>query len=264
MDDQSTPGCLPLPVKVITKDELRALGCPNLSLKYFKLANIFKDNWKDLTYKSGFLKELVELSKKSEYAEAFKTRRGLLDRIGDGFSLTTGTRLTFGLGYEHPTEIGFTFDWTTGLPIIPGSSLKGVALSYAKDNTEKWDAGEREEIFGSKDEVGRIVFLPAYPCIENGEQFLEVDVMTPHYGPYYESKGGKPPADWYNPNPLYFLTVPKGVKYCFRLADRWNIGRKVVPEDNSDILNKACAILRAALMDHGVGAKTAVDYGRFE
>lgn len=261
MDDRSEPGRVPLPRGIIGEDAILALRSPNLSLRYFKFANVFTKNWDGLTYKYGFLSELVKLSMESQFADAFKTRRELLERIGDGFSLTTATRLTFGLGYQHPIEIGFTFDWTTGLPIIPGSSLKGVALSFAQDNEGICDAGTRSEIFGSKQKVGRISFLPAYPCVEAGVPFLEVDVMTPHYAPYYNDPNNNPPADWYNPKPLHFLTVPKGVKYCFRLADRWNFGKR---RAESALLDGACTILKAALTEVGVGAKTAVDYGSFE
>uniref|UniRef100_A0A7V4G7L7 MurNAc-LAA domain-containing protein n=1 Tax=Desulfobacca acetoxidans TaxID=60893 RepID=A0A7V4G7L7_9BACT len=34
--------------------------------------------------------------------------------------------LILGLGLEHPSEKGFRFDWTLGLPVIPASGLKGV------------------------------------------------------------------------------------------------------------------------------------------
>ncbi|MDI6809665.1 MAG: type III-B CRISPR module RAMP protein Cmr6 [Candidatus Eisenbacteria bacterium] len=252
----------------------------NLSLRYYKLADVFeekKNNAKQLIGyeitkdRSKFLKNVIKRSteKKDVYAEAFRLRRQQLDQIGDGFPLTTAKRLLFGVGYSHPLEIGFTFDWTTGLPIIPGSSLKGVARSFGKDKESRdqlgIDAETLKQILGPDPkepphESGRIIFFPAYPCLRPDQAFLELDVMTPHYKEYYDDPSN-PPADWYNPVPLHFLTVPVGVKYCFRLADRHNLAEKETPDN---LLGKAMSILKSALTEHGVGAKTAVDYGYFK
>jgi CRISPR-associated protein Cmr6 len=46
------------------------------------------------------------------------------------FTLKTEWRLVCGLGRKGPLEVGFTFH-RYGFPIIPGSSLKGVARAYA-------------------------------------------------------------------------------------------------------------------------------------
>lgn len=57
-------------------------------------------------------------------------------RPDDAFELTTaGAGLLLGSGYAHGSgllgemKIGFFFDHTTGLPVIPGSSVKGVLRS---------------------------------------------------------------------------------------------------------------------------------------
>ncbi|MEW6007109.1 MAG: type III-B CRISPR module RAMP protein Cmr6 [bacterium] len=253
---------LPLPeyLRNITDNQL-----PNLSLRYYKWVNFYKKDFtdfeketKDNKPKFEFLKKFVELSKQNTYNQAFETRRRLMENIGICFTMTTATRLVFGMGYEHPTEIGFMFDWTTGLPIIPGSSLKGVARDAAESSNDEC----LKEIFGSKKEdkekcSGEIIFFPAYPYIEGNKPFFELDVMTPHYREYYSDK--KPPADWYSPMPLLFLTVPAGIKYCFRLAHRNNLKDK-----KSTLLKKAENILKYSLTEFGVGAKTAVSYGYFK
>lgn len=239
---------------------------PNLSLHYFKLADIFDDKFDKLKKdKSAFFQRFVTASANPAYVKAFETRMSFLQRIGDGFPLKTAARLTFGLGYQHPTEIGFDFDWTTGLPVIPGSSLKGAALAYAKEHAEylRTELVMMEQIFGSNESSGCIVFLPAYPCLGEGDKFLDLDVMTPHYAPYYDHPNNTdqyPPADWYSPMPLPYLTVPIGINYCFRLADRSNLGAKA---GDSLILKTALNTLKAALTENGVGAKTAVGYGYF-
>lgn len=256
---------IPLPNE-ITNNIRESLPNPNLSLKYYKWADFyntdftgFAKNEKNKNPKFDFLKKFVELSGQGDYKQAFEIRKNLLEGIGITFTMTTTTRLVFGMGYEHPTEIGFMFDWTSGLPIIPGSSLKGAAR-YAAE-TEKHDC--INEIFGAEKgdaQAGEIIFFPAYPClIDHNKPFLELDVMTPHYSEYYSDPEKNPPADWYSPVPLHFLTVPAEVKYCFRLAHR-----KDLKDKESPLLKKAENILKCALSEFGVGAKTSVFYGYFK
>ena len=122
---------IPLPNK-ITNNIRENLPNPNLSLKYYKWADFynnvftgFAENTKHENPKFDFLNKFVALSGGDAYKQAFETRKRLMEGIGITFTMTTESRLVFGMGYEHPTEIGFMFDWTSGLPIIPGSSLKG-------------------------------------------------------------------------------------------------------------------------------------------
>ena len=77
--------------------------------------------------------------------------------------------------------------------------------------------------------------------------------MNPHYGPYYETKGKEPPADWYNPVPIPYLTVNTGVRYRFVIASR-----------NKNLLSKAVEWLAFALTIIGVGAKGSQGYGVFK
>ncbi|MDI3475092.1 MAG: CRISPR-associated protein Cmr6 [Thermococcaceae archaeon] len=111
-------------------------------------------------------------------------------------------------------------------------------------------------MFGTTEKEGSVVFFDALPYPEslNGE-VLEFDIMNPHYGSYYQE--GKPPGDWYNPVPVFFLTVRKGVKFHFA------VGRSKTCKDQ-ELVNKAEKLLKLALKEHGVGAKTSLGYGRFK
>jgi len=256
---------LPLPKAICKIIKLENLQTPNLSLRYYKLADMYQSDFNETEKdRSAFFRITRQLSARPEYSLAFATRQKHLELIGTVFTLTTAKRLLFGVGYSHPLEIGFTFDWTTGLPIIPGSSLKGVARSFAKENKERCQVDDAliDKVFGpeNSEHAGEIIFFPAHPCLTIGQTFLELDVMTPHYAPYYQKPQEKPPADWYSPVPLHFLTVPVGIKYCFRLADRFNHGWKEV---DSPLLKTAKQLLKSALIEQGVGAKTSVDYGYF-
>lgn len=105
---------------------------------------------------------------------------------------------------------------------------------------------EFKKIFGTQKNKGEVIFFDAYPVEKIN---LKLDVMTPHYGPYYSE--GEPPADYHNPNPVKFLTVEK-TKFRFYLASR-----------EGELLNTAKVWLSETLKENGIGAKTALGYGVF-
>lgn len=255
---------------------IRHESAPNLSLKYYKWADIYKEGFcKTIKDKKDFFKSFENLSNNKSYYQAFSIRKSRFYQMGGvQFCLKTACRLVFGIGYDHSAEIGFMFDWTTGLPIIPGSSLKGAARAAAQENGFKSD--KINEIFGKELKPGekhtmggRIIFLPAYPLVENKttKAFLDVDVLTPHYKNYYDKSKNEPQADNHSPEPLKFLTVPANVIYQFSLLDMecpdmTKEAAASLTED--DILKLAKDILIKALMESGIGAKTNVFYGYFK
>jgi CRISPR-associated protein Cmr6 len=128
---------------------------------------------------------------------------------------------------------------------------------------------------------GLLVFLDAYPEVQNKQQIFELDVMTPHYQGYYTKN--QVPGDWENPNPIPFLTVKKGITFCFNvLFDKFRAERLLTLK-NDEFPNQAKDIVREwfndnlskisdsvkdwiedALIKFGVGAKTRLGYGIFE
>ncbi|NJE01389.1 type III-B CRISPR module RAMP protein Cmr6 [Thermococcus sp. JdF3] len=113
-------------------------------------------------------------------------------------------------------------------------------------------AGKLVAMFGTTDREGDVVFFDALPENPNSIR-LEFDIMNPHYGPYYSK--GQPPGDWYDPVPVLFLTVRKGARFLFA------VGRSSKAE--KDLSEEALKLLKLALREHGVGAKTSLGYGRF-
>jgi hypothetical protein len=103
-------------------------------------------------------------------------------------------------------------------------------------------------MFGAQKKKGEVVFLDAYP---KDVPQLHIDIMNPHYGPYYSD--GVPPADHHNPTPIKFLTVAPGTTFIFR----------AVTKKENGLPQKVKKALLSALTEEGVGAKTAVGYGRF-
>jgi len=182
--------------------------------------------------------------------------------------------LIVGLGEPSPYETGITLDFLTGLPVIPGSALKGITrraaimilsgkmdiLPYGEEFQELANVYDNHdkvaEIFGTQDKKGKVIFMDAYPfnwSEDQNKRLFRIDIMNPHYGPYYETKGKEPPADWYNPVPIPYLTVNTGVRYRFVIASK-----------DKNLLSKAVEWLAFALTNIGVGAKGSQGYGVFK
>jgi CRISPR-associated protein Cmr6 len=118
-------------------------------------------------------------------------------------------------------------------------------MEITKENFKK-----ARKIFGNQNQQGQVIFFDAFPT---EAPTIEPDIMNPHYGPYYSD--GKPPADYHNPVPLFFLTV-KDAEFEFHLGMK--------PKDKDEqLLETAKCLLCKALKEHGIGAKTAVGYGYF-
>jgi len=201
------------------------------------------------------------------------------------FTLKTDWRFIPGLGRKGPLEVGFTFH-RYGFPILPGSSVKGVARTWAfyqianQINAPELEALEKvliadgdEEpryltwrnkhpqsiqnlvtdfraVFGTTAQAGKAIFFDAIP---DAPPKLEVDVMSPHYPKYYG--GEEYPTDRQNPIPIPFLTVAAGQTFWFAVGWR--------DADNPNLRQKAEEWLRKGLKNLGAGAKTSAGYGYF-
>jgi CRISPR-associated protein Cmr6 len=164
-------------------------------------------------------------------------------------------RLIVGLGGENVLETGITLHHTYGMPVIPGSALKGLAAHYCNrewglQNQDLLEGGSHyRTIFGTTDDSGHVVFHDSW--IYPGSKGLVLDVMTPHHGDYYSRIPGAAPTDFDDPNPVTFLSVTG--KF-----------RVVVSAENKDWANFTLKLVKAALKDWGVGGKTNSGYGRMD
>lgn len=197
--------------------------------------------------------------------EACARQRRMVKELGGCIvSLTNTDRFVTGMGREHPLENGFAWHHTLGVPYLPGSSLKGMLSAWMREETDDWDwdrhrwtgKSKAEGWFGTQGQIGRVILLDMLPT---QPPKLDVDVMTPHYGPYYQDREGRtPPGDWHSPVPISFLTVAPGCS--------WQLG--IIPASGLRLLDDSTleSTLNAleAIAVCGAGAKTAVGYGRFE
>ena len=212
---------------------------------------------------------------KERYTFAYKARLRALESfhgmVADGktllYEVKFDGRLVVDLGAESVIETNCAKIKTYGLPYLPGSSLKGMASHFAAKNLigEKWNCqfksdgelinqGESHRIlFGAHTDApddeqmaGCVVFHDAW-WIPSSNSPYRLDIMTPHHG-NYNLEGKEWPADWEQPVPVPFLTVVGTFLVALSGPPAW--------------VAEAAKILKFALEQEGLGAKTQVGYGR--
>lgn len=190
--------------------------------------------------------------------------------------------LVTGIGIDHEATIegefklGVHFDWTHGMPVIYGSSVKGVLRTwfreFYKGNRDPYDyemeifEGKLRDTEKEKEEYGtnwemkvkslekriytpqsiykRDIFFDA--VITKGDsngRILCSDSITPH--------GGTPLK---NPTPITFMKIAPGCQLQFRFK----------LNGNEDEKNSKLNLFETILTTVGVGAKTNVGYGQLK
>lgn len=166
-----------------------------------------------------------------------------------------------GTGAGGIRNVGIELHGTYGWPVLPGSTLKGVARSYTRDEDDLPE-GTVPALFGAPpadDEAARagsVAFLDAFPG--PGGVTVAEHVLTPHTRGYRLSVGDedteagpRPPAEYINPVPIPFLVLTDGAFHIHLIGPQPEAGQ-------------AAELLAAALSDIGLGAKTTSGYGYFE
>ncbi len=206
----------------------------------------------------------------AEAAEGTATWLAALAKChGDRFrriTLTNTSPLILHLGRASVLEnVGLHADRTTGLPVIPGSAVKGVLSTWAaweaNQNTDgtfpspdDWTlrrAGLTDRILGCNDDggsthAGDIVFVGGFP---KSPPVLALDIVNPHH----DDQG----RDKTRLTPSVFLCLRPGTAWDFVFFARPGT------EDAAALLEVTGRWLREALEQAGLGAKTAAGYGRF-
>jgi len=199
--------------------------------------------------------------------------------------------LVIGLGYAHNAknspdnfDFGFFFDHTTGMPLISGSSVKGVirsmfkrlenefeqegVIAFFKDIFMKYQidgilANEKDTNIKILQEIENIIFT-GQGCVtqydrdkffdayilsgDDKDLILADDFITPHPDPFSD------------PIPNRMLKVRAGVsfEFSFDLYDSKLSNDTVLTADNKK------TILLEIIQFTGMGAKTNTGYGQFE
>jgi CRISPR-associated protein Cmr6 len=185
-------------------------------------------------------------------------------------TLATDGRLLLHLGRASVLEnVGLYCDRTTGLPLIPGTALKGVLSTWGcweanlNERTgfntgdaflptrSQFASGLASRVFGddtrsgSRDS-GEIIFVGGFPAEPHKLPRLELDIVTPHP----DNGRGR---------------ILPNVFLAFGTESLWHLAFFARPgaEDPKLLLRKTEEWLLAALTTTGLGAKTAAGYGRF-
>ena len=163
--------------------------------------------------------------------------------------LITGTGITHETKIQGEFKLGMHFDYTYGMPVIYGSTVKGVLRSYFKEEYDGSDADAViADIFGSTDKdssksiYDRDIFFDAVITEDNDGELLVSDAITPHSDNPLK-----------NPVPINFVKVAPGctVEFRFRLV-------------NSILkATQKAEIFKQILLNYGIGSKTNVGYGQF-
>jgi CRISPR-associated protein Cmr6 len=195
------------------------------------------------------------------------------------FSLnTTYPGLVIGAGYNHPAgemeegqssdfQLGFYFDHTSGMPIIPGSTVKGVLKSvFPKERPKEGDSGKikseklkyvngllRKDFLLTQDNWEKLfekgnIFFDAYIWeIPSNQRIFAEDYITPHKDQFK------------NPIPIRFLKIAPDVTFTFQfklIDSNFDNGQTITSFEKLNLFKKI-------LLDFGIGAKRNVGYGNF-
>lgn len=189
-------------------------------------------------------------------------RRSPEPLVARQLTITPHWRVVVGHGEESIHETGLTFSPTHGVPMWPGSTLKGLAAARCR---VRFPAIAAIDLFGAPRPVvqddrtvvegeprqGSVMISDALPWEPPN---VVVDVLTPHVVPYYnEVNSSDPvirsvPGEYHEPNPVRFLAVEKTPFHVTLLGER----KKV---------NAVTLLLREALDENGIGGKTNAGYG---
>jgi CRISPR-associated protein Cmr6 len=205
--------------------------------------------------------------------------------------------MAIGLGSKGVIEAGVRLHHMYGLPVVPGSAIKGalgawvderyagpekpIRLAYAEtQQVPPWFAGRRADrsrdlaalpagssyafLFGDSNTEGALICEDAWWVPGTTGPPLRLDVVTPHHRDYYTRKGmGVAPCDTDEPKPVNYLTVAGSFFFVVHL--RWPEDA-IEPDSRTPYrswLTVAEHFLHEMLSEAGLGAKKSQGYGRF-
>lgn len=255
----------------------------NASFEYYRNQSKHKHYGRDLN------NETFELAaiRGTNYADYFK-----IDKA-DSFNLkTTYPGLIIGAGYCHPAieqgdfQLGFYFDHTTGMPVIPGSTVKGILKSIFPKDGDKDDIKKEKMKYINTDVIKDILKINGLELVDKKEEkndwrrlfekgnifydayISDVPLMTTPEGKkikgifaedYITPHHPEDPQTgiFKNPIPIRFLKIAPVVTFTFQfnLKDSYF-------ENNQKITSKEkLKLFKKILLDFGIGAKRNVGYG---
>lgn len=168
------------------------------------------------------------------------------------FQVEPDGRLAVGIGAANVLEASIEMNRLWGMPIIPGSGLKGLARHYA--NTvllpkQQIDPDQFADLFGTVEASSYLTWLDAWYVPDAETLPFELDVVTVHHRSWNQDPS-KPPSDFEDPVPSSSSTARGSYLVAVQAPDEgWAVA--------------GMTVLQLALEEWGIGAKTgSVGYGR--
>ena len=191
--------------------------------------------------------------------------------------LVTGIGLVHEIGIEGEFKLGIHLDYTSGMPVIHGSSVKGLLRSAFPSKEKKasikdvkrkmindWltDLGVNQviNIDDLENQIFEGIVSDNHISIYDRDIFFDAVLTKPDY------KGRVVVSDFIthhpdllkDPNPVCFLKIASGCKMCFRFD------LKPFKRDGNILVtaNQKLELFKKIIGYFGVGAKTNVGYGQ--
>lgn len=289
---------------------------PNMGLLIYKRLYTERDIKRKIDFDSADNKLFINIKRDTKTTPFDAYYKAIFDKTLSGYTQienpvatnkfnlkTTYPGLLCGSGYTHDSnakgdiKIGFYFDHTTGQPVIPGSSIKGVLKSVFENEKDQTDQTSldtikfileevkkkctdeqnknawenilkdidieglkrlKEGIFGQQDAEGKDLFFDAVINIEKTGKSKKF--LASDFITHH-------PDPLKNPTPLMFIKVLPGITFEFRfkLTDstieiKSNDGVRKISLN----ANQKAQFFQEIILTLGVGAKTNVGYGQFE
>jgi len=214
--------------------------------------DVFPEGEKAGEIKRKHIERLCRTTASDFYRDAFSRWKSLTQDVRRFAVLEARVqgRLYIGTTRDTPLETGITVHHTYGMPMIPGSSVKGLCRSQSDSIADKEVV---EYLFGNdwgeKDEAavisGGIVYHDAW-WVPEGQPFVS-EVVTVHHQEYYGSCGETPATDFDSPIPAPQIATQGKFYFVIEGPQAW--------------AELARHLLRQALEHQGIGGKRSSGYG---
>lgn len=192
-------------------------------------------------YKTAFDRWVIQTAKSDQFSS---------------LSAQLNHRLFIGLATGGAIETGVSTQHTYGMPMIAGSAVKGAAHAYAESIGLKADVlavlfGEDEDSAKKGNRIagsGCLVWHDAWWYPHDNTQPFVAEVVTVHHQGYYNGEGEA--TDFDSPIPNQQVAVQGSFYFVIEGDQKWSTFAK--------------QLLKNALEQQGLGAKTAAGYGFFK
>lgn len=215
-----------------------------------------EDKQKGKDFKPAHIKTAANFNPSEIYKSAYARWEKIVTASSETMATWCGQldgRLFIGLGGASVLETAITLSRTYGVPMIPGSAIKGLTRAYAKTQLTK---KSEELLFGKLSEkpedsfAGYVLFHDAWWIPDSTiKEPLCQEIVTVHHQEYYNGTADRA-TDFDSPIPNAQIAAQGSFLFALEC------GKLEWAECARDLLAEA-------LMDWGIGGKTAAGYGRF-